>query len=95
MVCRAFDFDLYCWLGEALNFSVCRADFDLLIQFSFVRRAEQWGRDWYRFQQQLQQLDFKPRNEQLQQPQFEGDYFTRIAEGVMQAKLQRGAISEG
>ena len=67
LACRTFNFDLYCRLAEALNFSASRQDFEAILQFSWVGRAEQWGQDWYRVHAQLQQSDFAQNNERVQQ----------------------------
>ncbi|MDJ0708489.1 MAG: hypothetical protein QNJ46_34910 [Leptolyngbyaceae cyanobacterium MO_188.B28] len=67
LACRAFNFDLYCRLAEALNFSVCQADFESILRFSWVWRAEEWGQGWHRVHEQLQQSNFAQDNEQVRQ----------------------------
>jgi tetratricopeptide (TPR) repeat protein len=55
--CRAFDVNLYLELGRALNFQVSAPTFhNVLIQFSFVWRAEQRGQGWYRIHELLRRL---------------------------------------
>lgn len=55
--CRAFDFDLYCQLGEAMAFTATRSAFDLIVGFSFVIRSEKGGGIWYRLHDLLRRLD--------------------------------------
>jgi tetratricopeptide (TPR) repeat protein len=56
--CRAFDFELYLKLGQALHFHATRAAFfDILTRFSFVWQAERRGENWYRIHDLLRRLD--------------------------------------
>ncbi|MDJ0708347.1 MAG: hypothetical protein QNJ46_34175, partial [Leptolyngbyaceae cyanobacterium MO_188.B28] len=64
--CRAFNFELYGLLAEALKFSTERSAFDRLTRFSFVWRTEQRGQDWYRIHNLLRRLDDEQQNEQAQ-----------------------------
>lgn len=62
--CRAFDFELYLKLGQALHFHATRAAFfDILTRFSFVWQAQQRGESWYRIHDLLRRLDDESGNE--------------------------------
>ncbi len=54
--CRAFDFEIYRLLGEALSFAVDRATFRRLVGFSFVRQVTQRGDEWFRIHDLLRRL---------------------------------------
>ncbi|MEM8504586.1 MAG: hypothetical protein AAF716_15695 [Cyanobacteria bacterium P01_D01_bin.1] len=57
--CRAFDFEIYRLLGEALNFTVDTAIFRRLVGFSFVRQVAQRG-GWFRIHDLLRRLGDEP-----------------------------------
>jgi hypothetical protein len=62
--CRAFDFELYLKLGQALHFHATRAAFfDILTRFSFVWQAQRPGENWYRIHDLLRRLDDESGNE--------------------------------
>jgi tetratricopeptide (TPR) repeat protein len=62
--CRAFDFELYLKLGQALHFHATRAAFfDILTRFSFVWQAQRRGENWYRIHDLLRRLDDESGNE--------------------------------
>jgi tetratricopeptide (TPR) repeat protein len=62
--CRAFDFELYLKLGQALHFHATRAAFFyILTRFSFVWQAQQRGENWYRIHDLLRRLDDESGNE--------------------------------
>jgi tetratricopeptide (TPR) repeat protein len=62
--CRAFDFELYLKLGQALHFHATHAAFfDILIRFSFVWQAQRRGENWYRIHDLLRRLDDESGNE--------------------------------
>jgi tetratricopeptide (TPR) repeat protein len=54
--CRAFDFELYCLLGEALRFQPTRPGFERLTRFSFVWQSGTGERS-YRIHDLLRRLD--------------------------------------
>ena len=62
--CRAFDFELYLKLGQALHFHATHAAFfDILTRFSFVWQAQRQGENWYRIHELLRRLDDESGNE--------------------------------
>ena len=54
--CRAFNYEIYKMLGQALDFDATRADFDILTSFSFVWRTRQRGDGWFRIHDLLRKL---------------------------------------
>jgi tetratricopeptide (TPR) repeat protein len=83
--CRAFDFELYLKLGQALHFHATRAAFfDILTRFSFVWQAQRRGENWYRIHDLLRRLDDESGNET-----------TRRAHEVLEQHYQeRGEVAE-
>jgi tetratricopeptide (TPR) repeat protein len=63
--CRAFDFELYKRLGEALGFAPYQANFDLITGFSFVRKAVDIGLNGYRLHGLLRRLNYEAGQEKL------------------------------
>jgi tetratricopeptide (TPR) repeat protein len=83
--CRAFDFELYLKLGQALHFHATRAAFfDILTRFSFVWQAQRQGENWYRIHDLLRRLDDESGNE-----------ITRRAHEVLEQHYrERGEVAE-
>jgi tetratricopeptide (TPR) repeat protein len=83
--CRAFDFELYLKLGQALHFHATRAAFfDILTRFSFVWQAQRRGENWYRIHDLLRRLDDESGNET-----------TRSAHEVLEQHYwERGEVAE-
>ena len=54
--CRAFNYDIYKMLGQALDFQATPPDFDILTAFSFVWRTRQRGDGWFRIHDLLRKL---------------------------------------
>jgi tetratricopeptide (TPR) repeat protein len=83
--CRAFDFELYLKLGQALHFHATRAAFFyILTRFSFVWQAQQRGENWYRIHDLLRRLDDESGNET-----------TRHAHEVLEQHYrERGEVAE-
>jgi tetratricopeptide (TPR) repeat protein len=83
--CRAFDFELYLKLGQALHFHATHAAFfDILTRFSFVWQAQQRGENWYRIHDLLRRLDDESGNE-----------ITRRAHEVLEQHYrERGEVAE-
>lgn len=83
--CRAFDFELYLKLGQALHFHATRAAFfDILTRFSFVWQAQRRGENWYRIHDLLRRLDDESGNE-----------ITRRAHKVLEQHYrERGEVAE-
>ncbi|WP_228060947.1 MULTISPECIES: tetratricopeptide repeat protein [unclassified Coleofasciculus] len=83
--CRAFDFELYLKLGQALHFHATHpAFFDILTRFSFVWQAQRQGENWYRIHDLLRRLDDESRNE-----------ITRCAHEVLEQHYrERGEVAE-
>ncbi|MBK1987511.1 tetratricopeptide repeat protein [Sphaerospermopsis aphanizomenoides BCCUSP55] len=57
--CRAFNFEIYQFLGEELHFQTTKPAFDILTEFSFVWDVQQLGQDWYRIHDLLRRLDYE------------------------------------
>jgi tetratricopeptide (TPR) repeat protein len=83
--CRAFDFELYLKLGQALHFHATHAAFfDILTRFSFVWQAQRQDENWYRIHDLLRRLDDESGNET-----------TRRAHEVLQQHYrERGEVAE-
>jgi tetratricopeptide (TPR) repeat protein len=83
--CRAFDFELYLKLGQALHFHATRAAFfDILTRFSFVWQVQRRGENWYRIHDLLRRLDDESGNE-----------ITRRAHEVLEQHYrERGEVAE-
>jgi len=83
--CRAFDFELYLKLGQALHFHATRAAFfDILTRFSFVWQVQRRGENWYRIHNLLRRLDDESGNET-----------TRHAHEVLEQHYrERGEVTE-
>jgi tetratricopeptide (TPR) repeat protein len=83
--CRAFDFELYLKLGQALHFHATHAAFfDILTRFSFVWQAQQRDENWYRIHDLLRRLDDESGNE-----------ITRRAHEVLEQHYrERGEVAE-
>jgi len=83
--CRAFDFELYLKLGQALHFHATRAAFfDILTRFSFVWQTQQRGENWYRIHDLLRRLDDESGNETTR----------RAHEVLEQHYRERGEVAE-
>lgn len=65
--CRAFNFNIYHFLGEELHFQTTKPAFEILTEFSFVWDVEQLGKDWYRIHDLLRRLDYEGGNKTTQQ----------------------------
>jgi len=65
--CRAFDYELYSALGQALDFDASRPDFDMLTEFSFVWQDERHRENWYRIHDLLRRLDYEISNPKTRQ----------------------------
>jgi tetratricopeptide (TPR) repeat protein len=83
--CRAFDFELYLKLGQALHLHATHAAFfDILTRFSFVWQAQRRGENWYRIHDLLRRLDDESGNE-----------LTRRAHEVLEEHYrERGEVAE-
>ncbi|UJB72326.1 hypothetical protein HRE53_27430 (plasmid) [Acaryochloris sp. 'Moss Beach'] len=57
--CRAFDYELYTQLGDALYFSPTYSNFEILTAFSFVWQISQRGRSYYRIHDLLRRLSYE------------------------------------
>ncbi|MGA7730155.1 MAG: hypothetical protein WCD37_02660 [Chloroflexia bacterium] len=74
--CRAFNFEIYQMLGEALAFQATPMDFDILISYSFVRRTHQHGDGWFCIDDLLRKLYRESHDEiTLQAQAILGQYF--------------------
>jgi tetratricopeptide (TPR) repeat protein len=83
--CRAFDFELYLKLGQALHFHATRAAFfDILTRFSFVWQAQRRVENWYRIHDLLRRLDDESGNETTR----------RAHEVLEQHYRERGEVAE-
>lgn len=57
--CRVFDYELYIYLGKALNFQCTEASFNTLINFSFIWVTTNGERIWYQVHELLRRLNFE------------------------------------
>lgn len=83
--CRAFDYELYRQLGQALDFDASRPDFEILIEFSFVWQDEQRGENWYRIHDLLRRLDYESKNQKTLEAHAMLEYYYREQGDVAEA----------
>jgi tetratricopeptide (TPR) repeat protein len=63
--CRAFDFELFNQLGEALKFAPYRANFESITHFSFVKQLPTPRQSWHRLHNLLRRLNYQDGNERV------------------------------